>query len=133
MGGEYQMTYTKELTFEILGDPIPAARPRFSKGHCYQPARNREYRLRVAQAAQNAMQGSKPLEGALSMDVRIYRKYKRTARLYGDVDNHLKALLDGMNGIVFADDGQVVEIAALKCVDKINPRVEVEIHAIAFP
>ena len=109
----------------IEGDPIPAARPRFSGRRCYQPKRNRQYRQRVIEAASVTMKGRAPFEGALSAVVKLYRKYKRTARIYGDVDNHLKALFDGMNGLVFKDDRQIVRCVVEKYQDKIKPRAEV--------
>ena len=88
----------------IEGDVIPAARPRFSGRRCYQPARNVEYREQVQWTARQSMKGRAPFAGAMSAIVKLYRKYRPTARIYGDVDNHLKALFDGMNQIVFVDD-----------------------------
>ena len=88
------------IRIEILGDVIPAARPRFSGRKCYQSARNREYREQVAWAAKMAMCGAEPLDGEICAVVKVYRKYRRTARVFGDVDNHLKALFDGLSGIV---------------------------------
>lgn len=110
----------------VLGDVIPAARPRFSGRRCYQPKRNREYRVRVQTAAKNAMSGtSGALTGELTAVVKLYRRYKRSARIYGDLDNHLKALFDGMNKIVFVDDSQIVRCVVEKYTDKDNPRAEI--------
>ena len=75
----------------IEGEPIPAARPRYSVRRVYQPQRNVEYRRRIQAAARVAMIGKEPMSGALSVVVKLYRKYKPAARNYGDVDNHLKA------------------------------------------
>lgn len=92
------------VRIEILGDVIPAARPRFSGKRCYQPSRNVEYRQKVQAAARLAMDGAEPMDGELFADVKLYRKYKRAARIFGDVDNHLKALFDGLSGIIFCDE-----------------------------
>ena len=108
----------------IEGDPIPAMRPRFNRV-CYQPKRNREYRQEVEQSAQILMRGREPLVGALSVVVKLYRRYEPTSRMYGDVDNHLKALFDGMNQLVFKDDAQIVRCVVEKYQDKIKPRAEV--------
>lgn len=108
----------------IAGDPIPAARPRFNKV-CYQPSRNREYRREVETAAQILMRGRDPLRGALSVVVKLYRRYEPTSRNYGDVDNHLKALFDGMQGLIFKDDRQIVRCVVEKYQDKEKPRAEV--------
>ena len=109
----------------IEGDPIPAARPRFDGRRCYQPARTKEYRREIEKSARLAMRGQAPMTGALSAVVKLYRKFKPTSRRFGDVDNHLKALFDGMNQIVFADDSQIVTCIVEKHSDAQNPRAEI--------
>ena len=109
----------------IEGDPIPAARPRFGNGRTYQPKRNVEYRRRIQVAARSAMDGRKPMTGSLSANVKLYRRYKPTTRIFGDVDNHLKAIFDGLNQIVFEDDRQIVRCVIEKFTDKQNPRAEI--------
>ena len=115
------------LRITIAGEPIPAARVRFGGGHAYQPKRNSEYRARVQRAARVAMGGSDPMTGAVVADVKLYRKYKPTAHNYGDLDNFLKALFDGLNQIVFVDDRQIVQCVVEKFQDKANPRAEITI------
>ena len=46
-----------------------------------------------------------------------------------DLDNLLKAILDGLNGIAYFDDGQVVKLSVEK-VYSFNPRTEIEIKVI---
>ena len=94
------------IKIEIAGDCIPAMRPRFDGRRCYQPARNREYRERVQWSARLAMKGAEPLTCEICAVVRVYRKYRRAAKIFGDVDNHLKAIFDGLSEIVFEDDAQ---------------------------
>lgn len=117
------------IQITVTGDAIPAARPRFSGRRCYQPKRNMEYRAQVQSAAYAAMFGKQPLKGEVSAVVRIYRRFKTTARNFGDVDNFLKAIFDGMNQIVFEDDAQIVRCLVEKFKDKVNPRVEIEIRS----
>ena len=64
----------------------------------------------------------------MSAVVKLYRKYKPSARNFGDVDNHLKALFDGMNQIVFVDDSQITRCVVEKYTDKKQPRAEIEIE-----
>lgn len=117
------------IQIRIEGDVIPAARPRFSGKRAYQPKRNREYREVVQQAARVTMNGREPLTGEVVATVKLFRKYKPTARIFGDVDNHLKALFDGMNQIVFADDAQITKCLVEKFTDKVQPRAEIEIES----
>ena len=112
----------------VSGDVVPAARPRFGAGRCYQPKRNVEYRRRIQASAVAAMDGREPLKGEISAAVKLYRKYKPTCRQFGDVDNHLKALFDGLNQIVFDDDSQIVRCTVEKFSDKEQPRAEIEIE-----
>lgn len=114
----------------IEGDVIPAARPRFSNRRCYQPKRNQEYRQKVQTAARVAMKNREPLDGEICAAVKIYRKYKRTARIFGDVDNHLKAIFDALNGVAFVDDSQICRCVVEKYQDKEWPRAEIEIANI---
>lgn len=115
------------LRITIDGEPIPAARPRFGGGHAYQPKRNSEYRARVQRAARAAMGGQSPMTGEVTADVKLFRRYKPTARNFGDLDNHLKAIFDGLNQIVFDDDRQIVQCVVEKFQDKANPRAEITI------
>ncbi len=114
----------------IEGDVIPAARTRFSGRRCYQPKRNVEYRRLIQSEARQAMKGAAPLEGEICADVKIFRKYQRTARIFGDCDNHLKAIFDGLSGIVFSDDAQIVRCVVEKHTDKESPRAVIEVGEI---
>jgi len=42
------------------------------------------------------------------------KQVKETSKLRGDVDNYLKSLMDGLNGVAYDDDGQVVSVKAFK-------------------
>lgn len=64
-----------------------------------------------------------PLTGSVAVTIHIYR-----ARKIGDLDNFVKVLLDGMQGVLFIDDSQVVELHLFRHDDKQDPRVEVEVE-----
>lgn len=49
------------------------------------------------------------MTNAVKINVKIFTKYKPTSLNSGDIDNHLKAILDAINGVCFADDRQIVE------------------------
>jgi len=118
----------ERIKIVVPSEPIPAARTRFS-GHVYQPKRNREYREVVQQAARSAMGNLPPLQGGIAATVKLYRRYRPTTRIFGDVDNHLKAIFDGLNQIAFEDDRQIVRCLVEKFKDAGNPRAEIELSA----
>ena len=114
----------------IPSEPIPLARARFGGRHCYQPKRNVEYRAVVQEAARSAMNGRKPITSEVSATIKLYRRYKPTARNYGDCDNHVKSILDGLNGIAYEDDRQVVRCLVVKFQDKENPHAEITLESV---
>ena len=118
------------IKFVAKIEPIPQARPRFSKFGAYEPKRNTEYKKAIAAVAKSAMKDSEPMTGELSAVIRLYRKYKRCSRNYGDFDNHAKSICDALNKIAYDDDAQIVRCTIEKFTDKINPRVEVTISRI---
>lgn len=110
----------------IDGDPKPQGRIRFARNHAHYSKADVEYREQISWQARQQWHKA-PLEGEICAGVKLYRKYKRTAPQFGDVDNHLKSLFDGLSGIVFNDDRQVVRCVVEKFTDKENPRAEIEI------
>lgn len=112
--------------FTIFGKPAPKQRPRVGKnGRVYTPRITRDYELKVAWSAKAA--GLQPLAGPVEVRVAFYF----AARPPGDLDNYLKALLDGMKGIAYDDDGQVVKLAAeaRRCRQG-EERAEVEVREV---
>jgi crossover junction endodeoxyribonuclease RusA len=69
-------------------------------------------------------EGVELVEGDIAITLHVYRKMKR-----GDLDNRIKPTLDALNGVVYNDDKQIVEIHAYRHDDKNNPRVEVVIES----
>ena len=115
------------ISFTIEGVPVPKGRPRFTRsGHTYTPDTTRKYEALVTARAKEAMIGKRKIEkpNAVRVDILAifpvpssWSKKRRTAALQGvehrvskpDLDNVQKAILDGMNGIVFEDDSQVID------------------------
>jgi crossover junction endodeoxyribonuclease RusA len=73
-----------------------------------------------------AKAGWKPTSGPIAYTANVYRPLKS-----GDLDNRLKVLGDALTGFAWVDDKQVVELHAYRHDDKDNPRVEMEIVALA--
>jgi Holliday junction resolvase RusA-like endonuclease len=121
------------VNFEVPGDPVPKGRPRFARRgqfvQTYTDSKTIEYETRVATKARMAIGSSEPLKGHLTVFLYLrytvptsYSKKRTEACLNGleypkrvDLDNCYKSITDAMNGIVYADDSQIVEAHILKC------------------
>ena len=105
------------------------ARARVTRRGAYTPAKTVEYEGQVALAARLAMGGHAPFNGPLFTMVEVHlpvprswSKKKQAAALAGDLlptgrpdlDNVVKIALDGCAGVVFLNDAQIIECAALK-------------------
>lgn len=114
----------RSVSFCVATTPIPQARPRFSRrGHAYDTKRCREYKQEIAAAAREAMGCKEPLGGALMVSCRFYFEppksvsSKKATAMVGawytkkkDTDNLLKSVTDGISGIVYIDDKQIVSL-----------------------
>lgn len=126
------------IEFTINGECVPKARPRFSKfGHVYTTPKTRAYENIVKSTA---IDNRVPcITTALRVELIIYKsipksfsKKKRelanAGKIYPvvkpDIDNYVKAVLDGLNGVLFVDDKQIVDFRAMKRYSD-SPRVEV--------
>jgi len=105
--------------------PVPKGRPRIGRGgHAFTPQRTRDYEAAVSAYMRAAMRGRSPMVGPVCVTVTISKDGSvlrflplanhSGSKLRGDVDNYVKALLDAANGIIVADDKQVVRITAEK-------------------
>jgi Holliday junction resolvase RusA-like endonuclease len=47
-----------------------------------------------------------------------------------DADNCVKSICDGLNGVLWDDDAQVVEMSVRKDLDRDNPRAEVTVEVL---
>lgn len=87
----------------------------------YKTHEHRDYMKHVGEAI-----GTVPLwAGPLRVDLKLYRP-----RRVGDIDGPIKTLFDALNGRVWTDDSQVVELHITRHDDKHHPRVEVSITAV---
>lgn len=94
----------------IPGRPVPKARHqvRLYRGGVitYTPPKTREFEKAVRVYA--IKQRIKKQEGALAVIATFYTNGP------GDVDNLLKSLLDGLNGVAWEDDRQVKAVVGIK-------------------
>lgn len=135
------------ISFTIPGEPVAKGRAKFARrGNfvtTYTPDKTARYENLVKLAAQQEMGETAPAEGACSLVVRAFMaipaswsmKKQRAAALgeltptkRPDLDNIVKAIKDGANGVTWKDDSQVVDVRASKRYG--TPRVEVEVRAV---
>jgi len=121
------------LAFTVLGEPRGKGRPKFASrgGHAvaYTDKATASYENLVAYTADQEMKkaGVGMFEGPLAVSISIWIKIpasaskKKQAAIDGtyctrkpDVDNAVKIILDGLNGVAFADDVQVTRLVVEK-------------------
>jgi len=129
--------------FTVYGEPVGKGRPRFAKRgnfvSTYTPQKTKTYEDEIRLMAKAAMGSSEPLETPVTVAIYIrvgipvsYTKQMKKYALEGilkptkkpDADNVLKCFLDAMNGIVYLDDKQVVNLHVTKVYAE-TPAVEV--------
>lgn len=118
-----------KTTFQALGNPIPKQRPRFVRfsrggGRTYTPEPTVRYEKLIGDCAIIMRPANWPQNGKYSVKVEAYFKDARRR----DIDNVAKSVLDGLNGILWADDNQVAELNATKTIDRDNPRTVVTVE-----
>ena len=131
------------VMYTVYGEPVGKGRPRFARRgnfvSTYSPQKTKTYEDEIRMMARAAMGSSEVLETPVTVAIYIrvgipasFSKQKRKDALEGilkptkkpDADNILKCFLDAMNGIVYLDDKQVVNIHLTKLYAEI-PAVEV--------
>lgn len=119
------------LTFTVPGVPVPEGRKRVTtrggKVHFYPNERTQNYRDRVAATVHEAMMRCQhadfPTSDPVAMRLVCFTPKPKnwlrsqvwpTNARSGDVDNLLKSVMDAMNGKVYVDDRQVVDVQVSK-------------------
>lgn len=131
-----------KLVFEI--EPVEQARPRATRMgrgiRLYDPKKVSVYKKQLGMMCRFQYKQA-PLTGPLMVELNFFRhvqsslsKKERALRLSGshrpvvkpDTDNYIKSTLDGLNGLLWEDDNQIVDLIAHKYYSD-NPRVEIEV------
>lgn len=136
------------VTFKIPGKPEGKGRPRFARRGkfvtTYTDNKTRTYESKIKDIAMVAMGASMPLTTPLEAFIYIsypvpasYSKVRKADCLANterptkkpDIDNVVKAVCDSINGVVYVDDTQIVDLHATKVYGE--PYVEVLIKEIS--
>ena len=121
------------ITFKVDANPVGKQRARYVKRgnfvQAYTPEKTRSYETLIRDSAIEAMGSSEPLETPVNLYLYIrvpipksYSKKKVEDCLNGldkpirkpDASNILKSVEDGMNGVVYKDDSQIVNLHVTK-------------------
>lgn len=136
------------IKFTVLGEPIAQGRPRATsingRVRMYDPAKSRNYKDYVRLVASDHAP-DRLIETAIGLKVTVYRsipkKYSSKVKTEmcergeivpttkPDADNYLKAIKDALNGVIWRDDSQIVDVQVRKRYSN-KPRIEVEVHEL---
>ncbi|PTS84009.1 RusA family crossover junction endodeoxyribonuclease [Pseudomonas sp. HMWF032] len=126
------MSDLKPVAFVVPGEPVGKGRPKTSARKVgdkvitrhYTPEKTANYEGLIAHAAHQAMAGRSLITGAVMVELFItvsvpqsWSKKRKLQALAGqifpvkkpDKDNIIKAIYDGLNGVVWVDDVQAVD------------------------
>lgn len=121
------MTLLVDVT--LPGQPVSKGRPRLGRGGTYTPERTRqaerEWRFQVL--AEKGVYGLPiPAAGPVSVSLWFYCATRRRR----DLDNMVKLVLDSLNGVVWLDDSQVVQLDARMELGAAEPRTVLRVWAL---
>ena len=111
---------TKKYTLTINKKPKAKGRPRAGKFGVYTDKATREYEQSIKDAYVAA--GGPLFEGPVGLTVTFYKDkmtitldpIESESSLRGDIDNYVKSIMDGLNGVAYKDDGQVLNLKGYK-------------------
>jgi len=102
--------------------PKAKQRPRMTRtGRTYTPTQTKEYEQSIADAYSGVLFAKGPLHVTLIFDndkteitIQSVQDESNPSKLRGDIDNYAKSVLDGLNGIAYTDDRQIVSLELRK-------------------
>lgn len=117
------------LTLAIAGEPVPKGRPRVTSHGTYTPKRTRTAEQRIGWAMLQKYAGLQ-VDATSRFRVRLLFWTESTD---GDVDNLAKTVLDGLQGVVWANDNQVDELLVERASRRGLKGTDIEIQRIVSP
>ena len=138
------------MRYEFNIEPVEQARPRatrMGKGiRLYDPKKVTVFKRQLGMLAKQQMldRGLEPYDGPLEVCMEFYRPVQAsisqkelTRRISGvhrptvkpDLSNYIKALEDGLNGIIWIDDNRIVQIVAEKKYSD-RPHIVIEVNKV---
>lgn len=109
--------------FVVSGRPVPKARPRLGRGgRVFTPQKTQDYEALVAASARQAKPPYWLTDGDYGVAVRVYLN----GNVFGDLDNMVKSICDGLNHAgIWEDDKHVCSLTAHRSFVDAEPHAEV--------
>lgn len=118
------------IVIHIEGEPVPKQSFRYTKnGGGFTDPRMKRWQTLVGYKAKEAMQGREPLSG----DASVRMIFTLSNRRRVDLDNLSKGTMDGLRGIVFGDDSQVVNLHIVKLLKVSGPESVAGVFVAVYP
>lgn len=123
------------MIYNIPLPPVAKARPRLGRHSVYTPEKTKVFENTIRMHAK--LQGAQKIVGPLAVSFWFYlQKPKKCKRSYPcvrpDLDNYIKAVMDAMNGVLWDDDGQIVEIWSIKRYAQEKPHIRISVNEVIF-
>lgn len=131
------------MKFWVVGTPVTKGSMSVFNGRIVHSSKSKAWEKKIRkQVLEQLPKGYKPTDKPVDLVYSCFylprpksvplRKrqwpYKRSA---GDIDKHLRCLLDALTDVIWLDDSQVVSMNAVKFYDdRKGPGVEFEIHIV---
>lgn len=113
--------------FTVPGKPVPKARPRLGRGgRVFTPQKTVDYENLVANCARAQLPRNWRLDGQYHIDITVWLN----SNVFGDLDNMVKSICDGLNHAgVWDDDKYVCSLTAKRVFGDLEPQVDVQVFS----
>jgi hypothetical protein len=105
----------KRYTFQV--DPVAASRARVGRFGAYYQPKYANFKEEMGREARRVLDGVAPSNKHLMVRMEFRKVQPGKTKLAvpsPDVDNFMKAAMDGLNGVLWEDDKQIVSASAFK-------------------
>lgn len=122
------------LQIVVEGPPKAKGRPRFGKGRVYTPKATKAAEWDMGWHAGVAMVGRQVFDGPLAVQIHAWVKKPKKGKhehpiVKPDADNLAKLVCDALNGIVWHDDKQIVDLQVIKNYS-LDPRTVINVRSL---
>ncbi|MHC4753333.1 MAG: RusA family crossover junction endodeoxyribonuclease [Planctomycetota bacterium] len=118
------------MQFHVPGNPLPKQSFKKSKKGGYTPQRIKNWEQEVAWKSRLAVHHCLEHTEPWTSDLTCELVFVRGDRRWVDCENLSKPVTDAMNGIVYEDDHQIVDLRIRKFYSKEEPGLTVKVYPV---